>query len=317
MTKEEYLRDPDSIVPICYDEMFRAVFGNEKYPNITAYLISLLTGIPYLDIKGHIVFKNTKNNINRVKAKKSDKDVVFIVDLEESLKINLEMNYSYNLKSEIIDRNIYYLSNYHGMGLEETKAYDEIVTTIQYNFNLDYVDYKNKKPIDEYKLRNEYGNILSEKFKIVHINIVELSEIWYSEDREKYPHSVQVLSGLAVVMLCDSKKEFDKSIREIPLEEEIREDIERIVEEMNLEDQIPERYYNREEELARIDQGIINGEKKRARAAGLREGREEGREEGRKEERKEIAQAMLAKKMNIETISEITGLTVDEIETLR
>ena len=72
MTKEEYLRNPDSIVPICYDEMFKAVFGNEKYPNITAYLISLLTGIPYLDIKGHIVFKNTKNNINRVKAKKSD-----------------------------------------------------------------------------------------------------------------------------------------------------------------------------------------------------------------------------------------------------
>ena len=312
MTKEEYLRDPDSIVPICYDEMFRAVFGNEKYPNITAYLISLLTGIPYLDIKGHIVFKNTKNNI-RVKAKKSDKDVVFIVDLEESLKINLEMNYSYNLKSEIIDRNIYYLSNYHGMGLEESKAYDEIVTTIQYNFNLDYVDYKNKKPIDEYKLRNEYGNILSEKFKIVHINIVELSEIWYSEDRDKYPHSVQVLSGLAVVMLCDSKKEFNKNIREIPLEEEIREDIERIVEEMNLEDQIPERYYNREEELARIDQGIINGEKKRARAAGLREGREEGLKQGREEERKEIAQAMLKDGDSVDRVSRITGLTVDEI----
>ena len=55
--KNLYLKDPDSIVPICYDEMFKAVFGNEKYPNITAYLISLLTNIPYSEIKGHIEYK--------------------------------------------------------------------------------------------------------------------------------------------------------------------------------------------------------------------------------------------------------------------
>ena len=85
---------------------------------------------------------------------------------------------------------------------------------------------------------------------------------------------------------------------------------------MNLEDQIPERYYNREEELARIDQGIINGEKKRARAAGLREGREEGLKQGREEERKEIAQAMLKDIQDYELISKYTGLSIDDIKNL-
>ena len=38
------------------------IFGNEEYPNITAYLVSILLNIPYQLVKGKIVFKNTKNN---------------------------------------------------------------------------------------------------------------------------------------------------------------------------------------------------------------------------------------------------------------
>ena len=306
--KIKYLTDPDSIVPICYDEMFKAVFGNEKYPNITAYLISILTDIPYSEIKGHVVFKNTKNNINRVNEKKADKDVVFIVDLEEPLKVNLEIDYIYNIREEIIDRNTYYLANYYGTGLEKKESYDKVKTTIQYNFNLDFVDKENRKEIDEYLLRNEEGKILSKRIKIVHINIEELAKIWYSEGKKERPQNIQILSGLAAIMLCNKKKEFERSISEIPLEDEIREDIERIVEEMNYDDQIPERYYNREEELARIDRSVINGERKRARAEGL--------EEGVQKEKMEIAKAMLNKKMDLETISEITGLSLKEIESL-
>ena len=322
--KNLYLKDPDSIVPICYDEMFKAVFGNEKYPNITAYLISLLTNIPYSEIKGHIVFKNTKNSINRVNAKKSDKDIVFVVDLEQPLKVNLEMNYTYNLRNEVINRNIYYTANYYGMGLIEKESYDEIMTTIQYNFNLDYVDHKNKKVIDEYILRNNEGYVLSEKFKIVHINIEELAKIWYSDGKKDMPQNVQILSGLAVIMLCSKRKDFQENIDRVPIDDEIRGDIERIVEEMNYDDKIPERYYNREEELARIDRSVINGEKKRARAEGLREGREEGRKlgikegikEGSMQKSQEIAKIMLKDTNDYEKISKYTGLSIESIKKL-
>ena len=53
------------------------------------------------------------------------------------------------------------------MGLEESEDYTNIKTTIQYNFNLKYVDKINKEKVDEYVLRN---NILTEKLKIIHIN---------------------------------------------------------------------------------------------------------------------------------------------------
>ena len=85
------------------------MFGNEEYPNITAYLVSILLNIPYQLVKGKIVFKNTKNNLKRVDEKASDKDVVFIVDLEEpydKLKVNLEMNNTKYISSITISRNM-------------------------------------------------------------------------------------------------------------------------------------------------------------------------------------------------------------------
>lgn len=47
-----------------------------------------------------------------------------------------------------------------------------------------------------------------------------------------------------------------------------------------------------------------------------REGRQEGIEEGRKAAKKEDAKKMLARKIDIDLIIEITGLTKEEIENL-
>ena len=61
------------------------------------------------------------------------------------------------------------------------------------------------------------------------------------------------------------------------------------------------------------------------REEGLEEGREEGRKEGKEEGRAEgvkqnsfdIAKRMLEKGIDIETISELTGLTAEEVSSLR
>ena len=301
------------MVPICYDEMFKAVFGNREYPNITAYLISVLTGIPYTLLKGKIAFKNTNQKLSRVTDKKSDKDVIFIVDLEEPLKINLEMNNRKTFKQEIIERNLYFASNFFGMGLEESEDYTNIKTTIQYNFNLKYVDKINKEKVDEYVLRNKYGHILTEKLKIIHINIEELSKLWYSEARFNYPENYQILCGISALMMCTDKNKFESDIKDVPLDEKIRMDIERIVEEMNYDDHLPERYYDRDEEWDRIKRTCIKSEIKE----GIQKGIEKGKKEGKKEEKIEIARNMLKKGMDISIISELTNLDVDTISTLK
>ena len=58
-----------------------------------------------------------------------------------------------------------------------------------------------------------------------------------------------------------------------------------------------------------------------ARETGREEGRQEGREEGRAEGAKQksfdIAKRMLEKGIDIETISELTGLTAEEVSRLK
>ena len=58
-----------------------------------------------------------------------------------------------------------------------------------------------------------------------------------------------------------------------------------------------------------------------ARESGREEGREEGRKEGRAEGAKQksfdIAKRMLEKGIDIETISELTGLTAEEVSMLK
>ena len=310
MNKKQLINNPNKMVPICYDEMFKAVFGNREYPNITAYLISVLTGIPYSLLKGKIAFKNTNQKLSRVTDKKADKDVIFIVDLEEPLKINLEMNNRKTFKQEIIERNIYFASNFFGMGLEESEDYTNIKTTIQYNFNLKYVDTINKEKIDEYVLRNKYGHILTEKLKIIHINIEELSKLWYSEARFNYPENYQILCGISALMMCTDKSKFESDIRSVPLDEKIRMDIERIVEEMNYDDQLPERYYDRDEEWDRIKRTCIKSEIKEASKKAL--------ELGANQEKVEIAKKMLKLgTISIDDISKATGLSIDKIKSLK
>lgn len=61
-------------------------------------------------------------------------------------------------------------------------------------------------------------------------------------------------------MMCTDKNKFESDIKDVPLDEKIRMDIERIVEEMNYDDQLPERYYDRDEEWDRIKRTCIKSE---------------------------------------------------------
>ena len=63
-------------------------------------------------------------------------------------------------------------------------------------------------------------------------------------------------------------------------------------------------------------QNIIDTAAEDGRAEGFAEGEAKGRSEGKTEERVQIAKAMIAKGMDRNTISEITGLSDEELESL-
>ena len=215
------------------------------------------------------------------------------------------MNNTKYISSITISRNVYYLSNFHSLGLKENENYNKLLQTIQYNFNREYVDKTNRSLIDEYYLRNKYGNILTEDIKIVHINVDELSKLWYCENRNKYSKNYQILCGITALMMCTRKKNLEEKLEHISLEEEIKKEIERIVEKMNYDDAIPERIYDPVEEERRIKEGELDRAKHLAK------------KEGWDQRTLEIAKSMLEKNMDIELISELTNLSKEKIEELK
>lgn len=60
---------------------------------------------------------------------------------------------------------------------------------------------------------------------------------------------------------------------------------------------------------------VINTARQEGTEVGLKQGRSEGRAEGKKSTQIEIARSLLSD-LPVERISEITGLTIDEIEAL-
>ena len=66
-----------------------------------------------------------------------------------------------------------------------------------------------------------------------------------------------------------------------------------------------------------IRNSAIKEGKAEGKAIGLAEGRAEGRLEGKTEEKQEIAKKMKSKGFDINEISEITGLSVEEIENIK
>lgn len=66
-----------------------------------------------------------------------------------------------------------------------------------------------------------------------------------------------------------------------------------------------------------IEQLYVEGEEQRVRNTERKLGREEGLKQGYKEKSIEIAKNMLLKDMDIKMISEITGLTMEEIKGLK
>jgi len=311
-TRKQLERDPRLMVPIAFDDIFKVVFGSEENKDITAYLVSLLLKLPYEKVKGHIKFKESRNYKQRSKEKNSEKDIVFLVDTSEPMKLNLEMNRLERLEPETIDRNVYYLSNLFGSGLKVKDEYKDLKTTIQYNFNLDYVDKLGEELIDEYLYRNIRGNVLTEKSKIVHLNIKKMAELWYSNEYKKFKEISPILFGLSALILETDKEKFEKLVDDIKMDKSIKEQLERIVMDLNIDDELVTKYYDLEEERKKLNNAV---QERIAREKFL-EGKSKGMQEGIVESKKRIAVKMYKDNYDLEVIAKLTELSIDEVNEL-
>lgn len=284
-------------IPITYDKIFKKVFGDPNNTDKLAYLLSTIFKIPFEDLKDNIEIIESEKRVNKVNEKMSKSDIVLNIKFSSFGKVNLEMNVGFY--KEVIVRNLRYNINLLSSSLKVGKDYSDIKPVIQINFNTYDIDKNSQKILDLFTLKNDNNYELTNILQIYHINIDKWYKCWYNGDIERYSEEDQKLIRCLALLKITNNEDFTKCIGETDMEDEIKKDFVDTMDELCSDEEI-ERYYGSDEDLEKLR---ISGEKIKIK-------------EAKKEKSIEIAKAMLLKNMDINDISDITGLSIDAIHKL-
>lgn len=283
--------DDKKIEVLNNDIIFKNIF------NVKETLKRLLKETLDLKVK-EIFLANTEMPVEKIQEKRKILDLVVYTENEV---INVEVNNAY--KKDVYIRNFLYFCKLISSNLEKTKDYTKLKKHIQLNLTWNLQNYlpfdiSNKKKITFYVKEEETNEkVFKDKFKIVNINMDYYLELWYSKNIENENPFLLLLAAPTI-------EQVDKISRGDMLMEKIAKSVKKL----NFDPKITE-------EIAFENEHEIWANTMHSR--GIEEGTRQGIEQGSKEKQLEIAKNMLNKNMDINIISEITGLTKKEIENLK
>ena len=273
----------DKFYTLTNDKVFKAVFSKENNRDMLEELLYEVTDTRFKVIS-LLAQELPKSNVHR-KGKILD----LIAETESVEIVNIELN---NSNSEYLHRrNLAYAGEIYANELKVSETYQSMTKVIQINLTNDN---KEIPLMIDYTVNNkETGREFVYNFIIYEINIQKAKDTWYNNPKGK-----RILSLLS----CD-EEELENAIGDGYVER-IKEEVKKLNKD--------EKYFNflTVEEDDRL---YINSVKQEEYDKGV----EQGIEQGLNEKTIEIAKNMLNKGTDIEYISEITGLSIEEIEKLK
>ena len=275
--KKEYTKGYK--IPIISDVMFETMINNESRKKYAALIIASALKRNYKDICSTIEY--VKNKLDKQSEIEKGREVDFICKLEDEY-IGIEMNNNY--RKELYERNISYAMDiYKSKEIRGSKySFNKVVQINVNNFTFE----NNNKEVEEYALRNNEGEYLTEKIKIINIYLPIIRNKYYTGDD---------LSELDKIMLI--------------FNEEDNEELSKLYEgdEILME-------YVKDAKVASINDDIVGLYDKELHEELLRNTELYNAEQKGK---KETAKNMLQKGLNIDFICDCTKLTLKEVESLK
>ena len=301
------------IIPMTYDKMFKSVLTSKEARGYLAGIISDITGLPKNKIEKDMIIKNSEHSINSISEKKKISDLV--VEIKDSV-INLEMNKYYY--DGLIDRNHEYIAKIRESLVKEGETYSELKKIIQINFD-NYNKYKpDDRVIIKFEMRDkEKGVEEGVGIESYHVILPNVKEKYYNEDNK------DELVGKLVIMVEERYEELEKLIEKYT---ELRPVGKKMVE-ISRDEEL-QGIYDAEEHARKVRNSImatelkknffegLNKGMKKGIKEGIKEGREKGIKEGIKSNKEEMTKNMLSKNFDKNIISEITGLSLEEIDNI-
>ena len=297
-------------ISILSDTMLKAMFQNENRIKYSAKFLSYFIDVEYENILNNICLAKNELDKNNENDKGERCDYVALLS---DTSLNIEVNNNSSL--EVLERNMEYAHRLYSKKIKRGEENYQYTQVIQFNLN-NFAFKGNDKIVDIYTVTNDDNIGLSNKLIFVQIYVPNLRKKWYTKGMKSLSEEEKYILAL-VEMDLDKLNDLGG--------ENIMDEYVKEAEEVSFEGGVGEAY---DKEWALRDQGYRDG-LSQGKAEGFSQGKAEGREEGKAEgisegisegkieNKKEIAKNMLSKAMEVELISEITGLSIEEIKNLK
>ena len=267
------------------DRTFKEVFLN---PNNSDLLKALLEVILKIKID-KLEIKKTELLSGNVNIR--DKRVDALV-YTGNKKIEIEIN-SEN-KKYLNPRNTAYICNTYQSHTLVGKEYNQQTDIVQ--VNLTWGLGAKEDVMTKYMIMSKDGKLFVKNFIIYEINMDYYNELWYSKNEDG------IKKNLYLIMLDLDKKE----LKSMPKDDIV----DKYITNVTIVNDNPEfqKYMSEEEDKKKIQNSLLS----EAKEDGISQGYTSGINDGIKQ----TAKNMLNKNMSIEDISDITGLSIEEIKNL-
>ncbi len=275
------------------DRAFKEVFlkKNDSEPLQALLELILEIKIDYLEIKKTELLSG---NVN-IKDKRVD-----AVVYAGNKKIDIEINSQD--KDYVKPRNTAYICNMYQSHTLVGELYDEKTDIVLVNLTWGLGSENDK--MTKYMIMSENGKQYVKNFIIYEINMDYFDKLWYSKNEE------EIKKNMYLIMLNLDKKELEA------MPKDIRDKIvDKYITNVTIVNDNPEfqKYMSEEEDKRKIQNSLIS----EAKNEGYTSGVNYGISQGISEEKVNIAKNMLKKNVSMEDISDITGLSIEEIKNIK
>lgn len=329
LTKEKDLKN--KILNLTNDIAFKRVFQDEKYKWYLSFLISYCTKIDIDIIYKNLKYKNNSVLTENLESKTGEADILVEID---NMVINVEMNKE--VTETLIRKNKYYVSSLDSINTSKTR--DKVIDNkyiVQINIstkrripNTNVLMYEIVQMDRNIKKEDVYNNTI-----IYDINLEYLKKELYNKNKltkeEKRLLIFIETNKKKLKEIFRGDKNMNETVEDLEMDKFYKKDIEfynsydheefkKIVHEEAMEEE--RREIRQEAEEKGRSEGLAKGLTKglaKGLAKGRAEGHAEGFSEGQTSEKINIAKKSLSKGIDIDTISQITGLSLEEINKLK
>ena len=219
--------------------------------------------------------------------------------------INVELNTNYS--EEVMIRNLHYIFKLASENTERGNKYKIGYSIVQVNLNF----YNSKYTRSIYTLYDKINKIeLTDYIKIYNVGIDKYIKNYYNNGK-KFTQGEE-----ALIMLDMGKQELEELSEKSDIVSNFKEEV---IKANN--DKFVVEWISREEEQKQYEEVMYEKGLNQGLSEGLVQGKQQGLEEGFtqgiEQTNKENAKKMLELNMDLETISKITSLTIEEIKSLK